>query len=170
MRPRMMFVMSVFFTMLVSAAGCGAGPDVSRVAARAGGADLSRVTAVRVTDVAALDPRRRGVARPPRVLDDPDSLLRLQSLLDALDGRWRSVKGRPRSSRVQATLLADGRGVLTVWAEPGYVQTSAGGKDLRGCRLSSQETAALAAALGLTPRDLVPLPKLPDTRGPRPKP
>ena len=154
---------------LAAFAGCGAGPDAGRVAGRSAGPDLSRVTAVRVTDVAAFDARRRGVARPPRVLDDPDSLLRVHAALDSLAGRWQPVRGRPRSSRVQATLLADGRGVMTVWAEPGYVQTSAGGKDLRGCRISSQETAAFAAAFGLRPMDLAPLPKLPDTRGPRPK-
>ena len=154
---------------LAALAGCGAGPDAGRVAGRLAGPDLSRVTAVRVTDVAAFDARRRGVARPPRVLDDPDSLLRLQTALDALAGRWQPVRGQPRSSRVQATLLADGRGVMTVWAEPGYVQTSTGGKDLRGCRISSEETAAFAFALGLTPPDLAPLPKLPDARGPRPK-
>lgn len=135
-----------FAVLLAAGAGCGAGPDAGRLAGMAAGPDLSRVTAVRVTDVAAFDARRRGVARPPRTLDDPDSLLRIQSALDPLAGRWRPVRGEPRSSRVQATLLADGRGVMTVWAEPGYVQTSTGGKDLRGCRLSSEETAAFAAA------------------------
>ena len=147
------------------AAGCGAGPDVATLA----GPDLSRVSAVRVTDVAAFDARRRGAARPTRFLDDPDSLLRIQRAVDGLAGRWRPVRGRPRSSRIEATLLADGRGVLTVWVEPGYVQASTGGKDLRGCRLSGEETAAFAAALGLAPADLAPLPKLPDARGPRPK-
>ena len=166
MRPAAVSSCLIGFTLCAAAvAGCGAGPDVSAVSAP----DLGRVTAVRVTDVAALDPRRRGVARPPRTIADPDGLMRVQALLDSLDGRWRPVRGRPRSSRVQATLLADGRGVLTAWVEPGYVQTSTGGKDLRGCRISAQETVAFAAALGLTPADLAPLPKLPDARGPRPK-
>ena len=166
MRPprRTAAVFCGFF--LAALAGCGAGPaGVSKLA----GPDLSRVSAVRVVDVAAFDARRRGVARGPRVLDDPDALFRVQAFVDSLAGRWEPVRGRPRSSRVQATLLADGRGVLTLWAEPGYVQTSSGGKDLRGCRLTGEETAEMAAAFGLTPADLAPLPKLPDDRGAKPQ-
>ena len=162
MRP---FVLGSALLSLV-AAGCGGGPR--DVATKLAGPDLSRMTAVRVIDVAAYDARRRGAARPPRLLDDPDSLLRVQSLLDSLEPRWQPVRGQPRSSRVQATLMADGRGVLTVWAEPGYVQISRSGKDLRGCRVTTEETAALAAAFGLTPADLAPLPTLPDARGPKP--
>ena len=149
--------------LAAGAAGCG-GPRRSAAAF----VDLSRVSAVEVTDALAFDPRRAAGARRPVVTTDPDALLRIERWLDGMADRWEPARGEPRSVRFQARLLADGRPALTLWIEPGYVQASDGGKRLRGARLSSAETATLAAALGLHPSELAPPPKLPDSRGPKP--
>ena len=149
--------------LLLAAAGCGGPRPVGPAFA-----ELAKVDAVEITDALAYDARRAGAARRPVTTADPDVLLRLEHWVRGMAGRWEPVRGEPRSVRFRARLLAAGRPVLTLWAEPGYAQISGGGKRLRGARLDSAETAALAAALGLHPAELAPPPKLPDARGPRP--
>ena len=160
---RVPFALVFLPALLAGAVGCGGGPRGTAGAV----ADLSRVSAVEITDAFALDPRRAARARRPVVTDDPDLLLRLESWLTAMEPRWKPAPGDPRSVRFQIRLLAGGRGVSTLWLEPGYVQMSDGGNRLRGARLGTEETAAVAGLFGLHPSELA-MPKLPDDRGPRP--
>ena len=141
--------------------GCG-GPRGTAAAV-----NLSRVDAVEITDAFAFDPRRANQARRPVVSGDPDLLLGVERWLTALEPRWQPAPGDPRSVRFQIRLMADGRPVSTLWLTNGHVQMSDGGNRLRGARLSTRETAQAAALFGLHPAELA-MPKLPDTRGPKP--
>ncbi|QDT36388.1 hypothetical protein [Stratiformator vulcanicus] len=104
-----------------------------------------------VTDAKSFGKETLQEARPPSEIADPSRLAAFEDFLERHQDDWKRVRDDPRTSRFQLELQADGRTLTTFWFEAGYLQRHDGGKRISAIRLSTEETAELASALGLPP-------------------
>jgi hypothetical protein len=114
-------------------------------------AQFDQVQQVVITDSLMYGSETRAQARPPVQISHPDQIAAFENFLQENRGKWRVLRGDPRTARFELKLIANGRPLSTFWLENGFLQVHEGGKKVRGMRLSASQTADLLAALGLPP-------------------